>query len=255
RNVETIAAAIRAAEVPNIVLLSSWGAELSEPVGGIVGCHHFEQLLGQIPALNVVSLRPVWFMENFLWNIGLVKMAGINGLAIEPDVRFPMVATHDIAATAADYLDRLQFTGHTIRYLNGPKDYTMTEVTHILGASIGRPTLRYVRFPERVLRKGLIDNGGLSPDAADLLIQTNRGINSGLIKAEPRSPRNTTPTTLEQFAASTFAPAYQAAPDASLSDRLAGRVLRSVVLLARTKSPSLESKRANTSQIPPSRRG
>ncbi|MDT5348291.1 MAG: hypothetical protein QOH91_1578, partial [Mycobacterium sp.] len=71
RNVESLMAAIRAADVPNVVLLSSWGAELSEEVGGIVGCHHFEQLLGAIPALNVVCLRPVWFMENFLWNIGL----------------------------------------------------------------------------------------------------------------------------------------------------------------------------------------
>jgi uncharacterized protein YbjT (DUF2867 family) len=244
RNVESIVAAIRASELRNVVLLSSWGAELSEPVGGIVGCHHFEQLLEQIPALNAVYLRPVWFMENFLWNIGLVKMAGINGLALEPDVRFPMIATADIAATAADYLETMQFTGHTIRYLRGPSDYTMPEVTRILGASIGRPALRYVRFPEGVLRKGLIDNGGLSPDAADLLIQTNRGINSGLIKAEPRSPRNTTPTTLEQFARSTFAPAFAAAPEPSLSDLLAGRILRSVVLLAGRAARSLERKPA-----------
>ena len=166
------------------------------------------------------------------------------GLDIEPDVRFPMVATRDIAATAADYLDSLQFIGHNVQYLNGPKDYTMPEVTYILGASIGRPTLRYVRFLEPLLRKGLIDNGGLSPDAADLLIQTNRGINSGLLKAEPRSPHNTTPMTLQHFAASTFAPAYQAASDASLAERLAGRVLCSIVLLPSAKSLSLERKSA-----------
>lgn len=232
RNVEAVVAALRLTGVPNVVLLSSWGAELSVPVGGIVGCHHFERLINQIPALNLVCLRPVWFMENFLWNIGLVKAAGINGLAIDPEVRFPIIATQDIAAAAAERLQALDFTGQMIQYLNGPGDYTMREVTQILGASIDRPDLRYVRFPERVLRKGLIGNGGLSPDAADLLIQTNRGINSGLLKSEPRSPRNTTPTTLQQFAASIFAPAFTAAPDASLVDRLTGRVLRSVVLTA-----------------------
>ncbi len=75
---------------------------------------------------------------------------------------------------------------------------------------------------------------------ADLLIQTNRGINSGLLKAEPRSAGNTTPTTLEQVAASIFAPAFRAAADASLVDRLTGRVLRDVVLAARTKPRRLE---------------
>ncbi len=165
RNVETVVAALRASGVPSVVLLSSWGAELSEPVGGIVGCHHFEQLRNQISALNLVCLRPVWFMENFLWNIGLVKMADINGLAIDPEVRFPIVATRVIAAAAADHLEAVDFTGQMIQYLNGPSDYTIPKVTQILGASIGRPNLRYVRFPERILRMGLIGNGGLSPDA------------------------------------------------------------------------------------------
>lgn len=233
RNVESVAAAIKASEVPNVVLLSSWGAELSERVGGIVACHHFERLIDDIAGLNAVSLRPVWFMENFLWNIGLIKMADINGLAIDPDVRFPIIATPDIAAAATDHLQRLQFTGHSVQYLNGPADYTMPEVTRILGSSVGRPNMRYVRFPERILRKGLIDNGGLSPDAAELVIQTNRGINSGLVKAEQRSQLNTTPTTLEKFAASTFAPAFEAAAEPSLAHRLAGRVLRSVVRAAR----------------------
>jgi uncharacterized protein YbjT (DUF2867 family) len=89
KNVESIVAAIRASQVPNVVLLSSWGAELSEEVGGIVGCHHFEQLLVQTPAVNVVNLRPVWFMENFLWNTGLIKMPGINGLATRLVARRP----------------------------------------------------------------------------------------------------------------------------------------------------------------------
>ncbi|OHV05522.1 NAD(P)H-binding protein [Mycobacterium talmoniae] len=233
KNIQSMVTAIRDSGLPNAVLLSSWGAELPDPVGGIVGCHHFELLLKEIPALNVVCLRPVWFMENFLWNIGLIKMAGINGLAIEPRVRFPMIATRDIAAAAANHLQRLDFRGHSVRYLNGPRDYTMTEVTQILGGVIGKPQLRYINVPERILRKGVVNTGGLSPNAADLLIETNRGINSGRITAEPRSTSNTTPTTLEEFAKTTFAPAFGAVPDPSLSRRLAGRLLRSVVAFDR----------------------
>jgi uncharacterized protein YbjT (DUF2867 family) len=226
-NVETAAAAVRDSGVKHVVLLSSWGAELTEKSAGIIGCHLFEQLLDDIPGLNVVRLRPVWFMENFLWNIPLIKMAGINGFAIRPGVRFPTIATRDIAPVAADYLAKLNFQGRNVHYLNGPRDYTMIEVTRILGASIGEPDLRYVEFPAAIMRKGLVHSGGLSPNAADLAIETNQGINSGLIHAEPRSRANTTLTTLEEFAATTFAPAFKTTPEASFSDRLGGFFLRS----------------------------
>lgn len=232
KKAESIATAIRDAGMNYVVFLSSWGTDLPDKSGGIIGCRRLEELLDEIPNLNVVHLRPVWFMENFLWNIGLIKMAGINGSAIKPDLSFPMIATQDIAPVAADYLANLNFEGRNIRYLMGPRDYTMTEVTGILGSSVGKPGLKYVKFPEAVLRKGLVSNG-LSPNAADLLIEINRGINTRLINGEPRSRLNTTPTTLEHFARTAFAPAFKTAPDASLSDRLGGWFLRGFLFFAR----------------------
>jgi hypothetical protein len=132
---------------------------------------------------------------------------------------------------AAEYLTKLDFKGRNVRYLNGPREYTMTEVTRILGASIGKPDLKYVKFPDAIFRKGLIGGGGLTPNAADLAIEINRGIDSGVVKAEPRSKANTTPTTLEQFAKTAFAPAFEAAPNASFSDRLGGLFLRAFLLM------------------------
>ena len=229
--IESLAEAIRDSSVKHVVLLSSWGAELSTRVGGIIGCHRFEQLLDEITNLNMVHLRPVWFMENFLWNIPLIKMAGINGLAIKADVAFPMIATRDIAPVAADYLTRLDFKGRNVRYLNGHRDYSMTEVTRILGASVGKPDLKYVEFPDAVFRKGLISGGGLTPNVADMGIEINRGIDSGVVKAEPRSKASTTPTTLEEFAKTTFAPAFKAAPEAGFGDRFGGFFLRSYLFV------------------------
>ena len=227
KNVESIAAAIRESDVRHVVLLSSWGAEVPERIGGVIACHWFEQLLDEIEDLNAVYLRPVWFMENFLWNIGLIKTAGINGLAITPDVPFPAIATPDIAAVAAEYLEALAFEGRHVRYLNGPRDYTMSEVTRILGASIGRPDLKCVQFPDPVMRKGLISSGGLSPNAAELAIEINHGISTGRLRAEPRSTLNTTPTTLEEFARTRFASAFRTAPQAAWRARLGGVLLRS----------------------------
>jgi uncharacterized protein YbjT (DUF2867 family) len=227
KNVAGVAAAIRDSGVRHVVTLSSWGAEVPERMGGVIACRWLEQSLDEIPGLNAVHLRPVWFMENFLWNIGLIKTAGINGMAIEPDVPFPMIATSDIAAAAVEYLQSPAFEGRTVRYLNGPRNYTMTEVSRVLGASVGKSDLRYARFPDPVMRKGLISSGGLSPNAADLALEINHGINSGRLRAEPRSDSNTTPTTLEEFARTTFAPAFHAAPNAGLRDRVGGALLRS----------------------------
>jgi uncharacterized protein YbjT (DUF2867 family) len=233
--VHATTAAIRDSGVRHVVLLSSWGAELAEPVGGIIANQWFERLLDQVDGLHAVYLRPVWFMENFLWNIGLIKSVGINGLAIAPDVPFPTVFTPDIATVAADYLRSLSFQGRTVHYLNGARDYTMTEVTRILGAAIGQPDLRYAYLPDAVLRKGMIDSGGLTPDAARLALQINHGISTGKLHAEPRSAHNTTPTTLEDFARTTFAPAYRAAPDASWRGRMSGVLLRSYLTASRRR--------------------
>jgi uncharacterized protein YbjT (DUF2867 family) len=222
-----IAAAIRAAGVGHVVVLSSWGAEVPDAIGGVIACHWLEQLLDEISELNVVHLRPAWFMENFLWSIGLIKTVGINGLAIEPNVAFPMIATPDIAGVAFDYLNMRTFEGRSVHYLNGPRDYTMVEVSRVLGASIGKPDLKYMRFPDPVMRRGLVGSGGLSPDAADNAIDINHAINSGLLHAEARSSSNTTPTTLEEFAWTTFARLFRAAPEAALRDRLGGALLRS----------------------------
>ena len=102
-------------------------------------------------------------------------------------------------------------------------------MTTILGASIGRPRLGYVKFPEGVFKKGLTGGGGLSPNAADMLIEINRAINSGRVKAVPRSMYNTTETSLEEFAKTVFAPAFKAAPDPSLKDKIGGLMLRGIL--------------------------
>ena len=224
--IEATTTAVRNSGLRHVVVLSSWGAELTDPVGGIIACHWLERALGQIDGLNAIYLRPVWFMENFLWNIGLIKAAGINGTAIAPDVSFPTIATPDIATVALRYLRSLSFEGHAVHYLNGARDYTMTEVTEILGQAIGRPGLWTAYLPDSVLRQGMISSGGFSPNAARFALEVGHGIGTGKVHAERRSVHNTTPTTLEDFAQTTFAPAFHTAADASWRDHASGLLLR-----------------------------
>lgn len=203
------AEAIRAAKVAYVVHLSSVGANLSQGVGPVNGLHETEERLNKLDAVNVLHLRPGYFMENLLFNVGLIKGMGISGSPLKPDLAIPMIATKDIAAVAARRLLALDFKGKSVQDLEGPRDYTMAEAARILGAAIGKPDLKYVQFPYADAEKGMVANG-LTPDLARLFIEMNKGLNDGIMKpTQPRSKDTTTPTTLEEFA-KVFAAAYKA---------------------------------------------
>lgn len=211
---EALSTAIERAGVTHVVNLSSMGGHLAEGTGPIKGLYDQEQRLNRLPNLNVFHLRPTFFMENLLMGIEIIKKMGINGGATRPDTAAPMIATKDIAAAAAELMLNPTFKGQEARELLGPGDYTMVEATTAIGKAIGRENLQYIQVPYEVVRQAMIGQG-LSENVADEMIELARGSNEGLLKpAEARSPENTTPTTLEEFAAETFAPAYGAGSSA-----------------------------------------
>jgi uncharacterized protein YbjT (DUF2867 family) len=57
-------AAIKGSGVKNVVALSSIGAHLTEGAGIVQGLHDFEQHLSELNDVNVLVLRPAYFMEN-----------------------------------------------------------------------------------------------------------------------------------------------------------------------------------------------
>lgn len=208
---ETLASALSGARVPRVVTLSSVGAHLSEGTGPIVGLHDLETRLNGLQDAAVVHLRPGYFMENHLWSIPVIRAQGMNGSPVRPDVAIPMVATRDIADDAARLLLEGTFIGRSVRYLLGPRDLTLPEATRVLGEAIGKPDLKYVQFPEEEARKGMAAIG-MSRSVADAMIEMERAFNAGTIRAtQERNAENTTKTTLEEFARTVFARAYQAA--------------------------------------------
>jgi uncharacterized protein YbjT (DUF2867 family) len=203
-----IAAALQVARATHVVTLSSIGADRADRNGPIAGLHRFERQVSAVPGIHAVHLRAGYFFENWLANIPLIKSAGINGGALAGDLPIAMIATRDIAATAARLLVKPSFTGQRSRELQGPRDYTPAQATAILGAAIGRPDLAYVQFPYADFGAALT-GAGFSRAMADLFLEMARGLNDRVIKAlEPRSPDTTTATTLEEFAAADFAAAF-----------------------------------------------
>jgi uncharacterized protein YbjT (DUF2867 family) len=206
---DALAAAIEKSGIKYAVVLSSVGADKPDKTGPVVGLYNFEKKLSAIPGLNALYLRPAGFMENLLFQVGVIKGFGTMAGPVKADLRMPMIAARDIGDAAADALLQLDFQGKSARELHGARDVTSTEAAKTIGAVIGKPDLTYKQMPAEQLKPGFMQMG-MSENMADLLLELADAQNSGHLKAlEPRSPKNTTPTTLETFAAKVFAPAYR----------------------------------------------
>ncbi len=195
----SIIRALRQANITRVVNLSSVGARLKGKTGPIAGLHDHEEALNKIRGLNVVHLRPAFFMDNLMGNIDLIKHQGIMGFALRGDMAFPIIATRDIAAEATRYLIDLRFTGKSVRFLLGQRDLSMNEMTVIIGKAIGKPGLPYVQFGYEDAEKAMI-GAGMSRGTARSYIEMSRAMNEGLIYREVRrEPENTTETSFEEF--------------------------------------------------------
>lgn len=206
----SLTTSLREARVPYVVFLSSVGADKPSRTGPVTGLHELEKLLDAIPGLNTMHLRPAYFMENTLAQIGIIRATGSSIGPLRGDLKIPMIATRDIAAAAADELLRLSFNGHNTRELLGARDYSMNEVASIIGQAIGKPDLKYLQASEEQLRPAMVQMG-ISPSFVSLLLEMAEAINSGyMVNLEPHSTHNATPTTYEMFVAEEFVPAYRA---------------------------------------------
>jgi uncharacterized protein YbjT (DUF2867 family) len=191
------------------VNLSSIGAQAPAGTGPILGLHDSERKLNVVERLNVLHLRPAYFMENHLSAISMIQMMGVFGGALKPDLKIPMIATRDIGAYAAERLLKLDFSGKQTQELLGERDLNMTEVAAVISRGIGKPDLRYVQFSYEQVEQTLVQMG-LSTKTAAYLIEMFQGLNNGIVAGlEPRSAANTTQASIETFVKEVFAPAYQ----------------------------------------------
>jgi len=206
---ENIVAAIKASGVKYVVNLSSQGAHLPDRTGPIKGLHDQEQRLNELKGVNVLHLRPTYFMENLLMNIDMIRKMNIMGSAVRGDVKFAMIATKDIAAYAAERMVKRDFSGKSVADLLGARDLSLNDAAVIIGKKLGKPDLAYVAFPYEDAEKGMVAMG-LTPDMSRLYIEMSKALNEGLFAVNiSRTKENTTPTAFETFA-DLFAAAYHA---------------------------------------------
>jgi uncharacterized protein YbjT (DUF2867 family) len=205
---EKLAKAIQTADIKRVVLLSSL-VGLVKPDSARTsawGAIMMEERLGSLGIQEFLSFRCAFFMENFTKGLGFVEQAKTGSFvaAFRGDVAMPMIASTDIAEKVVEALTTDTLPEVPIRELQGARDYTLAEATHILATALGIPEVKYSQVPIEEAHKTMIA-AGVSPSFAEAVMETAKSFNEGNPMAlEKRSPENTTRTTLEHWAMEQF---------------------------------------------------
>jgi uncharacterized protein YbjT (DUF2867 family) len=204
---EAITTAIQKSGVKYVINLSSLGAHLPKGSGIVQNLYEQEQRLNRLTDVNVIHLRPTYFMENLLGTIDMIKNMNMISTPIKSDLKFPMVATSDVAEVATNYLLDLTWTGHMIHNILGPRDVTYDEVTRVLGTAIGHENLKYVEGTYDTARETL-QNIGMSRNVSGSIVEMMECMNCGKFTEQAeRTAETTTSTTIEDFS-KTYATLY-----------------------------------------------
>ena len=209
RVAKAIAGALENAGVKHAVALSSVGADKEAGTGPVAGLHEFEEILKRIPGLNVLYLRPGYFMENTLGQAAAIHAMSKTAGPLRGDLKLPLIATRDIGNTAAERLLALDFKGKQTSELLGQRDLSMDEVTAIIGKAINRSDVVYVQLTGEQTQQTFVQMG-MAPNVAGVIVEMAAALNSGHMRAlEQRSSRNTTPTSFETFVQEEFIPVFR----------------------------------------------
>jgi uncharacterized protein YbjT (DUF2867 family) len=206
---EGFSTAIKASGVRNAVFLSSYGAHRLNDAGAISGLGRAEVVLNKLAGVNVLHLRAGYFYTNLLLSIDLIKQSGVMGnMFTIPAGTFTVVDTDDIALAAADALTKLDFKGHSYRYVVSDESGT-DEIASVIGKAIGKPDLKWVKFPAADFKQVLL-SFGFAEGAANEYVEMFTTLGTGLlfedyVKVKPKLY----PTKIEAFAKK-FAAAYRA---------------------------------------------
>jgi uncharacterized protein YbjT (DUF2867 family) len=178
KTADAIGGAVKAAGVPQVVMLSSVGADLPSGTGPIKGLHYLEGVLRGTGAV-LTAIRAGYFQENLGGAVGPAKEHGIYpSFTPSPDYPMPMIATRDIGMLAAESLLARPRQSEAVD-LHGPK-YSQRQLAEKLGAALGKE-LQIVTIPEAEWIPTLT-KAGLPQSVAEVYAEMYHAFSTGIIK-------------------------------------------------------------------------
>jgi uncharacterized protein YbjT (DUF2867 family) len=183
RRTSIIAAAVEAAGVPHVVLLSSIGAQQANGTGPVLGLHNAEAVFRQGKAA-ATFVRAAYFMENWGGSLHAVAQRVLPTFLVA-DKAIPLVATRDIGVAAARLLAE-GGSGKRVIELAGPREYTPRDVAAAVGRIV-ETAIDVQQAPEEAMAPALM-GAGMNAEWARLFQELTHGLNANIVVWEGGYP-------------------------------------------------------------------
>jgi len=170
------AQAIRQSGVKRVINLSSFGADLHQGTGFILGAHHVENILNGLSDVAMTHMRPTSFYNNLYGFIDMIKEAGLIAANYGGDDKLSFVSPRDIAVAIVEEIEAPPVS-RKIRYV-ASDELTANQAAGILGAAIGKPDLQWIIITNEQMQSGL-EARGLSRPVASNLVELYACLHSG----------------------------------------------------------------------------
>lgn len=197
KTASAIATAIKQTQPRHVLMVSDYGAGVTDDIGMPSVFRDFEmKLVGMSGSLDI--LRSAEHMQNWLRLCDLAKANGTLPSLHHPiDRPFAIVSAQDVGVVAGDLLlaDRKPDGARRVTHVEGPSRYCASEVAQVLSerlqCKIAARELPRDRWYE------VLTAGGMSVENATLIAATQEAHNSGLVDVEAGvGPVKYGPTTL-----------------------------------------------------------
>lgn len=194
RTLHAIVEALRGTSLEKVVLESAYGAQKGDRLGDLSVLFDFEQAL-RAQDIPTSVLRAAYYMSNWDQMLEPARQGKLPTM-LPADHRIPMVATDDIARVAAELLTDAP-EGHSVSFVEGPEQYTPSDVASAFAFALQQP----VEVSE-IPREDWIQTyreWGFSVEAAEAYCRmTAATVDETFVPAQP--PRRGT-TSLRQYIA------------------------------------------------------
>ncbi len=158
--------------------------------------------------------RVLWcagFMENLLAQIEPLRRHCAFSLAARPDVKAPLVAARDIAATAARLLLDRSWKGRGGVAVMGPEDLSYNDMAQTMSEVLGKP-IRFQPISEDAFMTRFVQAGG-SQAVAQWLVQMRADSEKNPHGSITRTAENTTPSSFREWCKEVLKPALKVLSD------------------------------------------
>nr|WKU62178.1 NmrA family transcriptional regulator [uncultured bacterium] len=193
--------------VKRVVAISSLGRGVAENAGHVSASLAMDDAITST-GVDYRALCMPAFMDNTIWQAGLIRDQGLFVAPVSGDRELPTCATRDIADVAARLLLDDTWSGQEAVPVLGPEDLSHEDMARIMSGVLRRP-VRFQRIPLDAYKANLLRSGATEAWAQGL-VDMFAGIERGIYNAEPRTSRATTPTTFRQWCEDVLKPAVLA---------------------------------------------